>query len=241
MIQINISNKFLYTLLAGLFLVSISLAVYAIDTSQPYHSAEQIDTSNGFTVEGDLNVEGGASVGGSSICTMQSGCGSAPGAIIGGGSTRFGCPGTIPLWGDGKCSGSTFYCETGIKIKTGAIDFIAGNPVEFVYLCFSADPNENTVYIGVDNNGVDDPDCWFESGPGITSCGATQWGTPGHERIDELPQECVNGALTRYNTLNIDGKTGGWSVKSWSDTGAASSCVDGTSDKLEIHFLRISS
>jgi len=62
--QINIEKRHAILIFIGLALLAGSFYVYAVDTSQPWHSSNQIDFSDGMTVDGPITAKGNVSING---------------------------------------------------------------------------------------------------------------------------------------------------------------------------------
>jgi len=114
--------------------------------------------------------------------------------------------------------------------------------------CRILSPNDPRLEMSVLRIGVDHdlygnyPSCWTVSNPNPpVTCqlwSASNGGFPPQYSFGR----CLAQAEDYYNTLNINGQTGGWDLAYWEDTGEsgyAPDCEeDQTSDKLELTFLR---
>ena len=100
-----------------------------------------------------------------------------------------------------------------------------------------------TIYIGWDNNGDNDPDCWAIQGQGFVACGNPLLPPPAGGLGIDTRAGCVDAAKNYYNNELINGVTGGWSVASWSvvpsqngacPAGSPPGTQDATSDKISV-------
>ena len=227
------SNKLFYTILLLAAISIISVVVYSVAPSpNPGHSADQIAiTVNGVETTLQQAINDGT-IGDSSSPPNPSG-GSSPASV-------FFCqaPST------NACNISTPFKQVGqviSKIKEDGSGDITS--LKYNYLCCGiVDANmveTDEVTIGVDNNGGSNEDCWTETGGMLPSpyCGAKKWSTSIHNN-----QWCVDQLLAYYITLVpaefVIVPAGGWVVEGWVDTGAPSTCIDGSSDQIKVRLSR---
>lgn len=224
-VKINFSNKTTYTFLTIFFLLVGGLLVYSYTNPipNPGHGADTIWISiNGSEKTLQQAVDAGNFAGA-------------------GGGTPSGSGNVLTCFDATSCPGSSTTVGPGLLSGTRCC-YVQGGSTSFNY-------DEAQLEIGYDNNGMSDPDCWVISSPqtsqcgqpylppgsGGLNCGYTQ---PGGQYVSCTHQLCVAEALVWYNTQTINGQTGGWTLKDWRDTGLASSCVDGSSDRLAVTLVR---
>jgi hypothetical protein len=231
------SNKLFYTILFIVVLSLISIVVYSQVPSSPNpgHSASVVV----MTIDGQP-------------VTLQD--------AVDEGIIETTLPGDNPPSSGGGSSSTTFFCQAqstsacnlsqpfiSVGKVIGGIQTSPGGEVTSItnhYLCCgmvdASLVETDEVTIGVDNNGGGSPDCWTETGGMLpSSCGSKQWSTSAH-----TAQWCVDQLLTYYNTLVPtqlgNPKKGGWVLEGWVDTGAASACLDGSSDQIKVRLARYS-
>ncbi len=210
------SNKTFYTLLALVMLAGVSYMVYSYvnPVPNPGHGADTVWIA----------------VNNQEMTLQQAIDTGALGASSPAGSGGFVCKPVVA---------STGYCNiSSVLVPTSAIPGVAEG-----YCCGVVDPSAVTihdVFIGVDNNGGNSPDCWgINQGTGYfasQTCGHKQWDLVG---TTNYLDGCINGLKNVYNSFtNPDGTKGGWIIQGFRDTLNASVCVDTSSDVYAVKMIR---
>lgn len=96
------------------------------------------------------------------------------------------------------------------------------------YLAFTNDgvafKETGYYYVGVDNNGTTDPDCWLDGGAGA----GTGWGG-----YDKSQSGCADSSISyKQSALGLPNMT----KTSYSDTGGAASYEDSSSDRIKVEY-----
>ncbi len=80
-----------------------------------------------------------------------------------------------------------------------------------------------SVNAGYDSDSDLDPDCWvFPNSYGISSCTVTPQTTGALNPRNQ--QNCAAAVVAHYNTLNLAGFAGGWTLQSWTASGGSGAC-----------------
>jgi len=163
------------------------------------------------------------------------------GSLAGAGGGSLPSSGLLTCFDAAMCPGSSTTVGPGL-LSGSRCCYVEGGAISFLY-------DAESLEIGFDNNGNSDPDCWVISSKHTTQCGKPYlppgsgglncgFYFPGSSSAVCTHEMCVKEALAWYNTLAINGKKGGWAVKEWRDSGQASPCLDATSDKIDVTFIR---
>ena len=211
-IQITLTNKWLYTLIAIGILFIIGVGVYAL--------APSIDTSKGSHESTQVNVD----VSGTEK-TLQEAIND--GDLV----TEWSEIDNIPAgFADGVDDGAVPETDPTVtaSVKDGVSwSEVTGKPA----LCQSSGAGcaaDIYYYIAADNDGNRDPDCWLDDPAGIG------WdGNPYNYGTNEWKNWCASTSISK--TSGASAMTG------WSDTGGvSSSSSDKSSDRLIVYAMEVS-
>ena len=210
-----LNRKLFYTLLTVIMLAGISYVVYSYNTPipNPGHGGDMVLVSiNGSEKTLQQAIDAG---------DFRSGGSTGGGSTGGGGNDMLYCKQALA---NGLCDANL---NGGIEdyapvshVGNQCCAPISRNNLQFRYLT-----------IGVNHVTSSNNDCWIFDTL-TSSCGQV------FNIASASISTCTAAVLSWYNTLNIQGVTGGWASYGGSDTGANSPCVTSNSDIIKIVFGR---